>query len=163
MFGYLYHYSLLFVSVSSLSTFFSFFFFLTLEDASNILDPKQFSVLCCAQSYGSKQSYLWQSSIDYVCSRLGQYPKCIHIQNVLTHYYIQDVPKVIPWEKLDHIAYAFAVPDRHGDLGMFEEEQLQQGICFKSKPTTKKPNKFFILVVEEAHNHGKGVSLAIGG
>lgn len=46
---------------------------------------------------------------------------------------------------------------------MFEEEQLQQGIYFRSTPTTKNPNKFFILVVEEAHNHGKGVSLAIGG
>ncbi|KAI8881284.1 glycoside hydrolase family 18 protein [Backusella circina FSU 941] len=55
-----------------------------------------------------------------------------------------DIPKHIPWGKLDHIAYAFAVPDEHGNLVEFDKEQLRE-------------------VTKEAHQHGKGVSLAVGG
>lgn len=51
---------------------------------------------------------------------------------------MQDVPKVIPWTKLDHIAYAFAVPDRHGDLAMFDAEQLQQGTIVNSVDSCQK-------------------------
>jgi chitinase len=65
----------------------------------------------------------------------------VYTHKKCTHYYTKDVPKVIPWEKLDHIAYAFAVPDKNGDLSMFEEKQLQKGICFKSAPKTRKLNK----------------------
>ncbi|GAN02249.1 chitinase [Mucor ambiguus] len=81
--------------------------------------------------------YIVQGLIDQNSPTYGSH-------QLITYVVDWDVPKVIPWSKLDHIAYAFAVPDRHGELTMFDAEQLQQ-------------------VVEEAHDHGKGVSLAIGG
>ncbi|KAG1054949.1 hypothetical protein G6F43_003063 [Rhizopus delemar] len=55
-----------------------------------------------------------------------------------------DLPRTIYWDKLDHVSYAFAVPNKEGDLNGFNKTQLNQ-------------------VVKEAHHHGKGVSLAIGG
>ncbi|CAO3625462.1 unnamed protein product [Cunninghamella echinulata] len=55
-----------------------------------------------------------------------------------------DLPKTIAWDKLDHILYAFAVPDQSGKLGKFNEKQLQ-------------------TVVQQAHTNGKDISLSIGG
>lgn len=34
---------------------------------------------------------------------------------------------MIPFEKLDHIAYAFAIPDRQGNLREFDKEKLKNG------------------------------------
>ncbi|KAI8079810.1 glycoside hydrolase superfamily [Halteromyces radiatus] len=53
-------------------------------------------------------------------------------------------PTSIPWHKLDHVIYAFAVPDQYGRLGQFNGDQLQQ-------------------LVTQAHAHHKGCSLSIGG
>ncbi|KAI9303931.1 glycoside hydrolase superfamily [Cunninghamella echinulata] len=55
-----------------------------------------------------------------------------------------DIPKTIAWDKLDHILYAFAVPDQSGKLGKFNEKKLQ-------------------TVVQQAHTNGKDISLSIGG
>ncbi|KAI8642510.1 glycoside hydrolase superfamily, partial [Parasitella parasitica] len=92
------------------------------------------------------QIYLILSSLLFFVahSLIDQNSPTYGSHQLITYVVDWDVPKVIPWSKIDHIAYAFAVPDRHGDLKMFDEEQLQQ-------------------VVEEAHKHGKGVSLAVGG
>ncbi|KAG2204429.1 hypothetical protein INT47_005220 [Mucor saturninus] len=60
------------------------------------------------------------------------------------HGQFKDIPRSIPWEKLDHIAYAFAVPEKNGTLTMFDENQLKK-------------------IVSQANDNGKGVSLAIGG
>ncbi|CAO3609811.1 unnamed protein product [Cunninghamella blakesleeana] len=53
-------------------------------------------------------------------------------------------PTSIAWNKLDHILYAFAVPDSKGNIGQFNEKQLQQ-------------------LVHQAHENKKLVSLSIGG
>lgn len=42
------------------------------------------------------------------------------------HGQFKDIPRSIPWEKLDHIAYAFAVPEKNGTLTMFDENQLKK-------------------------------------
>ncbi|KAI8969004.1 glycoside hydrolase superfamily [Mycotypha africana] len=55
-----------------------------------------------------------------------------------------DFTNEIPWRKLDHIAYAFAVPDENGNLKGYQESQLQK-------------------VVSEAHTRNIGVSIAVGG
>lgn len=47
--------------------------------------------------------------------------------------FIQDIPKVIPWEKLDHIAYAFAIPDARGELSLFDEAQLEKSNQSRNK------------------------------
>ncbi|KAL0075401.1 glycoside hydrolase family 18 protein [Phycomyces blakesleeanus] len=60
--------------------------------------------------------------------------------------YIVDwnIPKSIPWTKLDHVIYSFAIPNKDGKLGDFDANQLKK-------------------VVKDAHAHKKGVSLSIGG
>ncbi|KAI7851020.1 glycoside hydrolase superfamily [Circinella umbellata] len=71
----------------------------------------------------------------------GQTTKC----HKLTAYVADwEVPKSIPWNKLDHINYAFAVPDRQGKLSQFNPNQLKS-------------------VVSDAHNNNKSVSLSVGG
>ncbi|KAG2188217.1 hypothetical protein INT44_000969 [Umbelopsis vinacea] len=55
-----------------------------------------------------------------------------------------DLPTNISYDKLDHLLYSFAVPDKTGALGQFSVSQLQG-------------------VVKDAHAHGKAVSLAVGG
>ncbi|CEG74765.1 hypothetical protein RMATCC62417_09920 [Rhizopus microsporus] len=66
-------------------------------------------------------------------------------QHKLVAYLVDwDIPTAIPWEKLDHVAYAFAVPDASGNLTQFDKAQLMK-------------------VVNEAHEKNKGVSLAVGG
>ncbi|GAB5587422.1 hypothetical protein Unana1_02322 [Umbelopsis nana] len=54
------------------------------------------------------------------------------------------LPTNISYNKLDHLIYSFAIPDKTGALGQFSASQLQ-------------------TVVKEAHSHGKPVSLAVGG
>ncbi|KAI8342256.1 glycoside hydrolase superfamily [Chlamydoabsidia padenii] len=60
--------------------------------------------------------------------------------------YVTDwaLPEKIAWNMLDHVIYAFAVPDRNGQLGQFDGDQLQR-------------------IVNEAHAHRKGCSLSVGG
>lgn len=49
-------------------------------------------------------------------------------QHKLVAYLVDwDIPTVIPWEKLDHVAYAFAVPDTSGNLTQFDKAQLMKG------------------------------------
>ncbi|KAH8547829.1 glycoside hydrolase superfamily [Umbelopsis sp. PMI_123] len=55
-----------------------------------------------------------------------------------------ELPTNISYNKLDHLLYSFAIPDKTGALGQFSVSQLQS-------------------VVKNAHAHGKAVSLAIGG
>lgn len=104
----------------------------------------------------------------YYAQALIEQTKPIYGSHQLVTYVVDwDVPKVIPWSKLDHIAYAFAVPDQDGELTLFNETQLNKGNChFSIGDREIKIDALFYyyhLVVEEAHNHGKGVSLAIGG
>ncbi|CAO3635172.1 unnamed protein product [Cunninghamella echinulata] len=60
--------------------------------------------------------------------------------------YITDwsLPKNIAWSKLDHIYYAFGIPDESGKVSGFIPSQLQ-------------------TVVKQAHENKKTVSLSIGG
>ncbi|KAJ2964637.1 hypothetical protein NQZ79_g522 [Umbelopsis isabellina] len=55
-----------------------------------------------------------------------------------------DLPSNISYSKLDHLVYAFAVPDKTGALSQFSTSQLKS-------------------VVSQAHANKKPVSLAIGG
>ncbi|KAI8067583.1 glycoside hydrolase superfamily [Gongronella butleri] len=55
-----------------------------------------------------------------------------------------EVPKDIPWHKLDHVIYAFGVPDKDGQLTQFDSEKLKS-------------------VVEDGHANDKAVSLSVGG
>ncbi|KAI9493954.1 glycoside hydrolase superfamily [Zychaea mexicana] len=54
------------------------------------------------------------------------------------------MPDSIPWDKFDHVNYAFGVPDNSGNLGQFNEDQLKS-------------------VVKEAHDNNKTISLSVGG
>ena len=58
--------------------------------------------------------------------------------------WIRELPTNISYDKLDHLLYSFAIPDKTGALGQFSVTQLQG-------------------VVKDAHAHGKAVSLAVGG
>lgn len=60
--------------------------------------------------------------------------------------YVTDwsLPKSIAWHKLDHVNYAFGIPDKHGRVSGFDETQLKS-------------------VVHQAHDHHKTISLSIGG
>ncbi|KAG1474658.1 hypothetical protein G6F56_000221 [Rhizopus delemar] len=76
---------------------------------------------------------------------IGVFAQNIYGKHSLITYVVDwDIPASIPWNKLDHISYAFAIPNKSGTLSGFNKPQL-------------------IKVVKEAHAHGKGVSLAIGG
>lgn len=66
---------------------------------------------------------------------------------------------------LDHVHYAFAIPDSDGNLSGFDSSQLKSG---------KHPSMissdfdlviywYFWTVVKEAHTHEKGISLSVGG
>ncbi|KAI9276212.1 glycoside hydrolase superfamily [Sporodiniella umbellata] len=73
------------------------------------------------------------------------YAQSIYGQHQLVAYIVDwDLPSTLPWDKIDHIAYAFAIPKKSGKLEGFNKTQLAQ-------------------VVQEAHRHNVGVSLAIGG
>jgi chitinase len=37
-----------------------------------------------------------------------------------------EIPKTIPWKKMDHVAYAFAEPSKDGTLGSFTPEYLKK-------------------------------------
>ncbi|KAI8091858.1 glycoside hydrolase [Thamnidium elegans] len=63
---------------------------------------------------------------------------------LITYVVDWDIPTSIPWDKLDHIAYAFAVPNQQGELTQFDEVQLKK-------------------IIRDANRKGKGVSLAVGG
>ncbi|ORZ02617.1 glycoside hydrolase [Syncephalastrum racemosum] len=60
--------------------------------------------------------------------------------------YVTDwsLPKYIAWHKLDHVNYAFGIPDKHGHVSGFDEAQLRS-------------------IVHQAHAHHKTISLSIGG
>lgn len=92
---------------------------------------------------------------------IGVFAQNIYGKHSLITYVVDwDIPASIPWNKLDHISYAFAIPNKSGTLSGFNKPQLIKGFF-----------AFFFfqlelilyIVVKEAHAHGKGVSLAIGG
>ncbi|CAO3630695.1 unnamed protein product [Cunninghamella blakesleeana] len=60
--------------------------------------------------------------------------------------YVTDwsLPNNIAWSKLDHIYYAFGIPDESGKISGFDQSQLQQ-------------------VVKQAHDNQKTISLSVGG
>ncbi|KAL1935622.1 hypothetical protein VTP01DRAFT_4762 [Rhizomucor pusillus] len=63
----------------------------------------------------------------------------------LTAYVVDwALPVSIHWDMLDHVHYAFAIPDSDGNLSGFDSSQLKS-------------------VVKEAHTHEKGISLSVGG
>ncbi|ORZ19586.1 glycoside hydrolase superfamily [Absidia repens] len=60
--------------------------------------------------------------------------------------YVTDwaLPSTIPWSKLDHVYYAFGIPDSSGTLGQFDTGQLK-------------------TIVSQAHKNNKTISLSVGG
>ncbi|KAI8084794.1 glycoside hydrolase superfamily [Halteromyces radiatus] len=66
--------------------------------------------------------------------------------NVKLAAYVTDwaLPSKIAWSKLDHVYYAFGIPDKTGALGSFDTAQLKN-------------------VVSEAHSNNKTISLSVGG
>lgn len=49
-------------------------------------------------------------------------------QRLVTYIVDWEVPKNIPWDKLDHIAYAFAEPNANGELGSYTDSNLKSGM-----------------------------------
>lgn len=70
-----------------------------------------------------------------------------HVHNLeknVLYVHIQDIPKSIPWEKLDHIAYAFAVPNQQGELTQFDEAQLRKSKYKELAKGKGKSTHFFL-------------------
>ncbi|KAI8139946.1 glycoside hydrolase superfamily [Fennellomyces sp. T-0311] len=81
---------------------------------------------------------------DLLVTSHGNISACT-LPHKLTAYVVDwDLPKSIPWDKLDYINYAFGVPNQHGQLTLFDPDQLRS-------------------LVNDAHSHSKGVSLSVGG
>ncbi|KAI7872659.1 glycoside hydrolase superfamily [Spinellus fusiger] len=89
--------------------------------------------------------FLLASLLGLVCHISGTLASAAYGSQRLTAYVVEwSLPKEIPWEMLDHIAYAFAIPDQHGRLTHFNHQILSK-------------------IVNEAHSRKKGVSLSVGG
>jgi chitinase len=49
-------------------------------------------------------------------------------QRLVTYIVDWEVPKNIKWDKLDHVAYAFAEPNANGELASYTESNLKSGM-----------------------------------
>ncbi|KAI8889545.1 glycoside hydrolase family 18 protein [Backusella circina FSU 941] len=64
--------------------------------------------------------------------------------NLISYVVDWEIPKNIPWDKMDHVAYAFAEPSKDGTLGSFTPDYLKS-------------------FTSEAHKNKVGVSISVGG
>lgn len=64
--------------------------------------------------------------------------------SLITYVVDWEVPSNIAWNKIDHAIYSFAEPNSKGQLQSFSSSSLSK-------------------VIKEAHAHGVGVSIAVGG
>ncbi|OZJ03959.1 hypothetical protein BZG36_03241 [Bifiguratus adelaidae] len=96
--------------------------------------------------FSSAQVVLVASVFLSLASVLAAHPRRAYGRHALNAYVVDwdvDASKV-PYTSVDHIIYAFGIPDAHGNIGQFSGSTLSS-------------------VVNGAHKHNVGVSLAIGG